>query len=657
VLLSFPACIPAEENRLPDETFLPPTALVRGIGTVFAPGFDKPIAVGAIVRVTWDTAVVLAAPPPGTAGPFRVKTAGEAPVEATVLANAEGFLVLAMPRAGRDLRPFEAASEAPAALARVSLLVPEAVSFGGARPCVVSAEPPEGRVRSLGVAWLAAAPKSGDQDEQSALERARRATGGIVFDRQGRLVGLVAPPDDELPRILVAATLPDAILEAILKPPGADLLRPDDGFLVATLRVESVTDLPRCEEDQGSGPMLVLEVRVAGELAGRVEVTPGRRQAEATIVARAKGPVAVSLVALDRSLAKGETRVELVKPATVPELAPVLELDLELKPEALDRFPMAAKGPRSTRVRLAFESVDPDRAAGPYRTPLGATPISLGRPAEAMLCLASGQADEFFSISTQRTEDVALIVLRRTLGTRIELRAFSPNYEGDVLAIALDEQGPRVAIATGRLPRGRTLLRARESSGSDTHYEALVAPRGDAAALVAPLFRLVNREASRDGTAFLDSDPLIEEIAAALEKAEIPRDALARAVIDELGSRVLVARRLAFLLLERHFIPSADVLREAWLAGGAAGDDAGLILAELEPRDARLRATLRRAAVDLDPYVRARALRVAARSGDPGFAEELARMLEKDTAPIVERAVAAVRLEAASQKPGEDGPR
>jgi hypothetical protein len=164
---------------------------------------------------------------------------------------------------------------------------------------------------------------------------------------------------------------------------------------------------------------------------------------------------------------------------------------------------------------------------------------------------------------------------------------------------------------------------------------------------VPPLFRLVSREAAREGTEFLDSDAFVDEVAAALGALELGKDRVAQALLDELGSRVTAARRLAFLLLERHFPPQKRALDEVYAQGGVGARDAGLILAEMDPHEKTRRALIRKVATDPDAYVRARAVRVAARSDDPAFAEEVAQMLESDTAPCVERAVAAARLAAA----------
>src|SRR5207302_1015015 len=162
---------------------------------------------------------------------------------------------------------------------------------------------------------------------------------------------------------------------------------------------------------------------VAGESVGRVEVTPGRPREDALIVTHARGPVSVTLVALDRSLARGETRAELSGPTVFPDLAAGVPVTLALLPDALAHYGHAA--------------------------------------------------------------------------TRLGLRAYSPGFEKDLLRLATDSSTSRVALGFGRLPRGRTILRLRQTDGdSGTAWNILVTPRTDAAALVIPIFRLVARAAA-----------------------------------------------------------------------------------------------------------------------------------------------------------------
>jgi hypothetical protein len=392
--------------------------------------------------------------------------------------------------------------------------------------------------------------------------------------------------------------------------------------------------------------MLAIELRLAGEVAGRIEVGPARPSVESLIVARGERPLSVRLVALDRSLAQGETRVELSREATFPAVEPSLDVALELDPRQLARYAGTARS-QLARLHLDIAALDPDRAGGSRRTPALAATLPLGRPREGVLDLAGGQASEFLAVADPVGEPVVAFLYRRTLGGGAALQAFAPGWEGDLLAVAAGPRGPRVAVATGRLPRGRTFLRVRQTSGQEpVPYEVLVASRSDGSAVVDPLFRLVSREAAKEGGAFMDSDAFVEDVAEALEKTGLTHEALCRSLLDELGGRIAVARRLAFALLERHFIPSRELLGAAFAAGGAAGQDAGLVLAELDPREPSVRPVLRRACADDDPYVRARAVRAAARSGDPAFAEEVAGLVAADAAPIVQRAASAARLSA-----------
>lgn len=639
-----------------DEAVQPPAALGRGATVVVGAEGENPIALGAVVRVTHESAIVMAAVRGDVPPPFRVKLPGDTPVAARILARGEGVLLLAVPRAGRDLRPLELAPDAPSPLAEARFLSPRSAGRAPV-PCAIAADPPAGSARVAGVAWLAGAPPMSDDDERPPEARAADAEGGLVFDRQGRLLGLVGPPDKGAPRLLVSSSVALRLQESILSVPGADLLRPDDTLLCYSVKVESLSDLPRLGDEETSGPMLVLEVRVADELVGRIEVTPGRPRADVLVSARAIGPLSLQLTALDRNLAQGETRAELSKPASFFAIVPRLEAQLELDPEVLARYtgPVARGG--TVRARLAFEPVDPDREGGLRHTPLLPTAVSPGRPVETVLDLPGGRATEFFTITDSASEDVIALLYRRRLGGRVAFTIFAPGYESDLVSIVAKDRGPHLAVATGRLLKGRVIARLRQLSGdAAVPCEVLVAARSDASEVVGPLFRLVNREAAKAGTAFMDSDAFVEEVAEALEKTGLPHEALCRALLDELGGRVQVSRRLAFCLLERHFIPPRALLEEAFAAGGGAGaaaHDAGLILAELDPREPKVRPVLRHACADFDPYVRARAVRAASRGGDPAFMEEIAALCEKDTAPIVERAVAAAKLNAALLRQAE----
>jgi hypothetical protein len=639
---------PGPDTRPEEEAVLPPESLARGTAAVLAAQGDAPLALGAIVRVTYETAVILGAVPDDTPGPFRVQLSGDAPVGARLLGRAGGIVVLAVARSGRDLRPFEVAPEGPLPLEQGSLVLPRP---GAPIPVALSTEPPPGRTKGFGLAWIAQLPDTGE--DLSTEARARRVQGSLVLDSHGRLLALVGPPDGDRPRSVLASFAVASIQALILQPPGADLVRPDDVFLVYSVRVEALSGLPDCSYGDEGGPMLVLELHVAGEAVGRIEVTSGHDLEETLVVTHGVGPVGVELLALDRNLAQGETRVELAKPAVFFALAPRLDLALELRPEQVARY----KGPRvrtgaATRARLTFEPVDPDRDGGGRRTPSGAGAVSPGRPAESNVDLARGQATEFFTISEAARDEVVAFLFRRRLGNALDLRFFKPGYEGDQVALLAPAGGPHVAAAPFALLRGRSIARVRQEAGVDAApFELLVASRSDPSEVVGPLFRLVNREAGREGTAFMDSDAFVDDVAAALAKADLPHDALCRAVLDELGGRTApVTRRLAFGLLERHLVPSRAILEEVYGGAGPGAGDAGLILAELDPRDARLRPIVRRACSDDDSYMRARAAHVAARSGDPGFADEVADALAGDTAPIVERAVMAARVAAAQMR-------
>jgi hypothetical protein len=606
------------------------------------------------VRSTFDDVLVVAAPKAGAVAAldssgqvaYWLKFPGSEPAtRARVLGSADRVLALVSDRKGRDLRPLELAPKAASLGVAVGLLAPTRAPFPNLEPKRVTvADDARRTANDPSLAWLAEAPAAADSDRRPPEERARVAEGGLVLDARGRLAGFVTGALGPQVRVNLAAPAVARLGDALLRPPGADLIQPDDGFLEYGLRIESVSDLPRCEKDEGQEPMLVLEIRVANELAGRVEVTPGREIEPARVVARSLGPVEVHLVALDRSIAKGETREELARPAVFPALQPRLVARLELKPEALEHHPAAASGPRVAHAVLTFKPLDPDGANGPKRSPLGATSLALGRLGEGQLDLPGGAATDFLSVEADAPVPAVALLYKRTLGARLRLQAWSPGLERQVLDLTTEEGAPRVAVAEGELRRGRTLVRLRQIAGeTGTAYELLIANRTDASGIVRPLFGLVATEASRDGTAFLDSDNFVDEVARALEALGLSKDDIATAILDRLGSQVVQVRRLAFLLLERHFPPKREVLVQFL---GEGNQDAGLLLAELDPKDATLRPLLRKVARDTDPYVRARALRVASRSGDAAFAEELANALENDSAPVVERAVAAARLAA-----------
>jgi hypothetical protein len=645
---------------------VPTSAFARGIVRLIDTD-GEPAGLAAVARVTYDAVVVVATPPRNLDWKkLRVLVPGETEPERDpprVLGSGTP-LVLAFLRKGRDLRPYPVAPASPPIGEPSWLCVFEPASgprgLLRAPAQIISTRALVSDSRDERFA-LATAPQLSEDDGRAPPDRARGAIGGIVLDRRFRLTGFVDMSDEERPLVATALPLQDQALKRILAAPGADMVRPDDGFLWFHARVVKPAGLPRIA-DRGITRDLLLDVRSGDRSGGTIELpSPDHPEVgqvtSGSIGLPAVGPVSFVLVGRAASFISGEVRDDLTTPQQLPSVAERVALRLELLPDVPDRFPSARDGPRLVQAQVQFSSVDPDARSGPSRSLAGAIAFPKPPIAEGRVDLRAQAATDFYAFPVDEPGPHVAILYRRTLGAQLQVRAFTPGFERELIAIDAGPEAPRLSHASGSLLRGRTILRVRQVAGDvGTAYELIVAPEGNPSDLVKLLFGLVGREAAREGAGFLDTDAFSDELGDLLLSFHFPQDKLARAVVDQLGHRVHVARRIALRLLDRHLAAPelATILEDALAQGGLPGCDAALVLARYKPDDARLKPLLRECTTDPDATIRARALGAAARSTDAAFIEELCRACQNDPSPLVQRvrASAAERARSLRAPPG-----
>src|SRR5262249_23276667 len=145
----------------------------------------------AVTRVTYDAVVVVATPPRNLEwSKLRVLVPGETSPEPARVLGSGSPLVLAFPRAGRDLRPYPIAPESPpiGEPSWLSVFEPAAGPRGLLRaPAqIVSNRVLVSDSREARFA-LATAPLLAEDDARAPSDRARGAIGGIVLDHRFRL--------------------------------------------------------------------------------------------------------------------------------------------------------------------------------------------------------------------------------------------------------------------------------------------------------------------------------------------------------------------------------------------------------------------------------------------------------------------------------------
>lgn len=585
----------------------------------------QPRGLAVVVRATHEAVVLLG---PDQDGPAPLLQLGSERVPARRL----GGGLLLCPRRW-DLRavlpapPLGAGSEVLLLSARLGPWID-----GWTAPVL---SPPEGPLR-LGAA-LAASPRP----DRAAPEPEGHLDGALAFTPTGELVGLVLGPAGEGQlEVRDAGAVVRELLP--LAPPGEEVLAPEEAARVFQVSLGRVTGLPAASDEWGPPDyLLLLEVGAA-----RLEpfpLGPGARERGPWLVrVPERGPVLARLVERDVTLAEGVVDHEVTLPAEAPTLLPRLELAFLPHPAFLRENPAAWPAGGELRVQLAAEEVDPDRASGPDRTPLGATPTALRRVVAGSSDLHGGDANDLLLLDAGLEQELCCAFLRRdpraTLGVQVRSGPGLP-----VVLQAVPGKDRRLAIGRGRVATGRSLLRVQMLAGppGPTAWELLLVPANDAFGLVRTLFRLLAREAPSEA-AWLDTREFAEELAAVLSfEAGLDPETAASAILAELGHRSPVARHLALRLLELHF-PPAQAALEAVRAEGTAtrrGVDAGLLLALRRgggPRDVDV---LRRAALDPDPLIRLRALVVANGCGDPGLRLALREMFRADPSPLVRRAL------------------
>jgi hypothetical protein len=606
-------------------------------------GEDHAAGVGAIVRTTARTAVLVASPCAGAGLPDRLVVAlheEQLPivhderdeVHPVGGQGGRGLAIVDLPRGVHDLRPV-----GPAAPPRKGDLV-RVVATGQGALVVLAATVEESTATEVRLAPLS---PSGVADVRAPETRLDGVAGAAVLAEDGGLVGFVTGSREGGQAIVTPVAAIDGLMEAVISAEGPDVLGPDDGAVILRVRVVRLEGLPTIEDEWGAA-----DFTLAISL-GDVTLPPIPLWTESRpmlVRARSSGPAVVRLIERDVTLGAGDTGIDLAEPATLDALVPgTTTITFPLTRAVLERHPEARRGSRRTRVTLAVERVDPEARSGPDQTPLGALPCELGRIGSGHLDVAGGDGSDFWFVDGERDRPTPAIVvlLRRDPRARLALAGFPPGFESRLFELE-PAPGRWLAVTHADLPPGRTFMRTVALEGVASSYHLLVAPSAAPEGLVRALFRLVARVAE-DRLPYLSSREFASEVAVGLTfGAALDPGVISKAVLAELGHRNAEARHLALHLLESHFPPTLEELSEVYQSAtdGARALDAGLLVAMQRPNELRTDDVVARAVRDPDPVVKLRALAIALRVEDPRRRARLAQALaESDPSTIVRKAL------------------
>jgi hypothetical protein len=543
---------------------------------------DRPLGQAAVVRVTQEWIVALTALPsgkpltPGQAAPARYLKVGDERLPAVVRDCGGGLAVIQVRRGDRKARPF-------------GLLYELSVDLG---------------VQIRGV--------TGDQlstrlvSETGGGFKIREGapwSGGVVL-RGARLIGFMIGAKEASPRLVRISASLARCLPVVCSAPGSDALGPDDGFSALELALRSPPTLPPLEDDWGDADFfLALDDQEEGTALARLHLVPGRHLRPQLITTPNLGPLQARLVERDVSLTEGVVDTP---------LAPVQLLDprsgaARLRFELLDGALVA--------LGLRLRVLDPDRASGLDRTPLGAKPVRLSDAKRGKLSLTGGDATDLWRfealpLSRAPTEPVQvskdlLLLAFRADPSLVTLEGWLPGSAGPSWRLASGEGAPRLVALRLDVQGVRQWIRARQDRvrspedpklGIPSTYAFAAALRTKPKVLAGLLLELLVGEARREGATYLSAPALARETLRALnEVGGASRPDLTEAFLPGLGHPEPAARLLVLELLSAYLAPDEVALerlrREA--RGAARRTDAGLLLVS------RLRSPRRLAEVEL----------------------------------------------------------
>lgn len=632
------------------------------VGLVDASG--APAALAVVVRVTTERVVLLAALPRPVPAAL-VAVLGD---ERVPLVRADAPLGGGGPSA--SVGAFEVVvlegARPTSALARTLRPLGPAARPGPRQPVVlVAGSPPgptEAEVAEVGPArlLLAPLPPRDRQDVRLAAARAADTRGAPILTADGALLGFVTGVAEEQPVVTPLDALGD-LVPLVLRAPGRDVLGPADE--TTTLRIEAVeVDAAPTLHDDWGGPDLFVLLRLGEEELPALSLDEASLGRPTLFHVAERGPVEARLVERDVSLGDGEQDELLADPVRFDALRDgPSRFAFRLLDAVLERHPEARAGPRVTRVSIEAEVVDPDAGSSPDRTPLGTLGHALGsgRVASGTLDEQGGDGTDFFAVDLGQPDDgpadMVLLVFCRDPQALVTAELFGPDLTEPLLRLE-PLAGRRLGVAAGAHAPGRVFLRLASAGGPPrpAPYAALVAYRDDAAGLVRALFRLVAREAESP-LPYLASREFAREVAVALTfDAALAPAAVAAALVDELGHRVIAARLLALNLLEVHTLPAQDALVRVARDSSheARALDARLLLAARVPDGLFTDEAVALAArPDVDPLLKLRALEIASRVIEVGRRTRLEDVLARsDPSGLVARALG--RLAPSSEQPG-----
>jgi hypothetical protein len=406
--------------------------------------------------------------------------------------------------------------------------------------------------------------------------------GGVVLSG-ANLVGFVAPypgtpPAVGQPRALLVHPLLAGSLPAICQAPGADALTPRDGFealelsLVRSTGSGDVIGPPSLSELPDDWGKADLYLGVDWGLRPLARFRLDRSQAPTLVSVPHAGTLRARVIERDVTLTEGVDE---------EDLAPVLAVDPK-RPTSRLRFALDPGGVLD--ATLEVRRVDPDRASGMDRTPLGAQPLAVRLAGRGSVCVLSGDATDHWRLEPNEGGQHLVFLYLRNPSSEVVVEGW---VQGEAAARwTVRPRGRRLVALRRSLHPGGQLLRVRQAAPRGpaglTGYALLVHPvERDASSLLRTLFRLVSSEASRKGqrSAFLGSRAFALDTYRCLrEDGGLSADLLATALLDQLGHRIPEARHLALNLLGVYLPPKLIELETARRGGGRRGADAGLLL-------------------------------------------------------------------------------
>lgn len=546
---------------------------------------DLALGQAAVVRVTHDWIVALTSLPEtklaaGQRPPARYLRVGDERLPAEVRPCGGGLFVIQVRRGNRKARPFGLVSEFSAGLGI--------------------------QIRGVGGEQLSTRLQTTGAGGGFQINDGSAWVGGVVL-RGARLVGFIGSPKEgqAKPRVITVSSSLARCLPVVSSAPGSDALGPDDGFSAIELALRSPPTLPPLQDDWGGADFfLALDAQGEGETAlARLHIVPDRHLKPQLITVPSLGPLAARLVERDVSLTEGVVDTALAPVQSVDPRSGAARLRFELEGGAL------------VSLGLRLRVLDPDRASGFDRTPLGATPVRLSDAKLGKLTLTGGDATDLWRFEAvpltrapteaiQVSKDLLLIAFR-TDPSLVTLEGWLPGSAGPSWRLPSSQGAPRLVALRLEVQGVRQWIRARQDRvrspedpklGIPSSYAFAVARRDEPKVLAGLLLELLVGEARRKGATYLSAPALARETLKALnEVGGASRPDLTEAFLPGLGHPEPTARLLVLELLSTYLAPDEVALerlrREA--RGAARRTDAGLLLV------AQLRSPRRLAEVEL----------------------------------------------------------